>query len=146
MSNRLKMAEHQAILGLARLNWSYRRIAAELGVDRGTVSRHVRTAVTEPPGVGPPDSNAAIVITGSEVEAKPSADSAVDSNATIPITGSAEGKAPVAAANATIVITGSEGFASASPGRPSRCEPWRAIILQGLERGLTARHLAGFTR
>lgn len=141
MSNRLKMAEHQAILGLARLNWSYRRIAAELGVDRETVSRHVRTAGIEPHGAGPPDSNAAIVITGSEVKAKPSAPSVVEANATIPITGSAEGEAPVAAANATIVITGSEGFASASPGRPSRCEPWRAIIIQGLERGLTARRI-----
>jgi IS30 family transposase len=46
MSNQLNMAEHHAIIGLARLNWSYRRIAAELGVDRETVSRHVRTAVT----------------------------------------------------------------------------------------------------
>jgi len=34
MSNQLNMAEHHAIIGLARLNWSYRRIAAELGVDR----------------------------------------------------------------------------------------------------------------
>jgi transposase len=115
MSNRLNMAEHQAILGLARLNWSYRRIAAELGVDRETVSRHVRTAVIEPPGAGPPDSNAAIVIAGSEVEAKPSTASVVE-------------------ANATIVITG-------FPGRQSRCEPWRAIIIQGLERGLTARRI-----
>lgn len=75
MSNRLKMAEHQAILGLARLNWSYRRFAAELGVDRETVSRHVRaegeasaTSVRQPPGADPPDSNAAIVITGSQAE------------------------------------------------------------------------------
>jgi hypothetical protein len=40
----------------------------------------------------------------------------------------------VAEANATIVIAG-------SPGRQSRCEPWRAIIIQGLERGLTARRI-----
>jgi hypothetical protein len=87
MSNQLNMAEHHAIIGLARLNWSYRRIAAELGVDRETVSRHVRTAVIEPAGAGPPDS------AGGEASA----------NATIPITGSdAEPKA-----NAAIVITGS---------------------------------------
>ena len=54
MANRLKMAEHQAIIGLARLRWSYRRIAAELGVDRETVSRHVKAALADPPGVGPP--------------------------------------------------------------------------------------------
>jgi hypothetical protein len=66
MANRLKMAEHQAIIGLARLNWSYRRIAAELGVDRQTVSRHVKaveakpsTSLGDPPGVGPPAEGAA---------------------------------------------------------------------------------------
>jgi transposase len=133
------MAEHQAILGLARLNWSYRRIAAELGVDRETVSRHVKAAAqaTEgcagrggSPDVGPPaaadaDANAAIVIAGSP---------------------SSEGMSS-AAANATIVITGSEGLACsvglacASAGRRSRCEPWRAVIVAGLGRGLTAQRI-----
>ena len=121
MSNRLNMAEHQAILGLARLNWSYRRIAAELGVDRETVSRHVRIAVTEPPGADPPDSNAAIVITGSEGFASASSVSEP-------------------AANAAIVITGSTGC-------QSQCEPWRAIIIQGLERRIDCpAPLAGFER
>jgi transposase len=60
MANRLKMAEHNAILGLARLGWSFRRIAAEVGVDRETVARHVKTARGDPPG-----SNAAIPIPGS---------------------------------------------------------------------------------
>ena len=60
MANWLAMAEHQAILGLARLNWSYRRIGAELGVDRETVSRHVKAAHRDPPEVGPPDPNATI--------------------------------------------------------------------------------------
>jgi transposase len=108
MANRLKMAEHQAIIGLARLRWSYRRIAAKLGVDRETVSRHVKSALRDPPAVGPPDSNAAISIAGplaSEVEA-----------------------------DATISITGSVG-------RRSRCEPWREIIVQGLQRGLTAQRI-----
>ena len=115
MSNRLNMAEHQAILGLARLNWSYRRIAAELGVDRETVSRHARRAITEPPGAGPPDSNATISITGSGTEAD---------------------------SNAAIVITGSTGLATGgSPGRRSLCEPRRAIIIEGLEQGLTARRI-----
>ena len=98
MANRLKMAEHQAIIGLARLNWSYRRIAAELGVDRQTVSRHVKAS---------------------------------DANATISITGSPTSEA---GANAAISITGSTG-------RRSCCEPWRAIIVAGLEQGLTARRI-----
>jgi transposase len=121
MANRLKMAEHQAILGLARLNWSYRRIAAELGVDRETVSRHVKAAEQEeaargdPSGAGPPsyvaDPNAAIVIAGSG--ASPTSGSAV---------------------NATILIAGSSG-------RRSRCEPWRVVIVASLERGLTAQRI-----
>jgi transposase len=124
MANRLKMAEHQAILGLARLNWSYRRIAAELGVDRETVSRHVKSAAEgaalsalgDPPGIGPPDLNAAIPITGS--------------------TALATGGLPAsdAGANATIPITGSAG-------RRSRCERWRPVIVAGLEQGLTARRI-----
>jgi transposase len=42
MANRIKMAVENAILGLWKQNWSLRRIARELGIDRGTVTRHVR--------------------------------------------------------------------------------------------------------
>jgi transposase len=115
MSNRLKMAEHHSIIGLARLNWSYRRIAAELGVDRQTVSRHVRQALGDLHATAVDSANAAISITGSPA-AQP------ESNATISITGSSP--------------------AGASPaGRVSSCQPLRAMILQGLERGLTARRI-----
>jgi IS30 family transposase len=69
MANRLKMAEHQAILGLVRLKWSYRRIAKELGVHRQTVSRHVRAGLHDPPGAASADSNAAISIAGSATPA-----------------------------------------------------------------------------
>jgi len=134
MANQLKMAEHQAIIGLARRNWSYRRIAAELGVDRETVSRHVRAALRDPPEAG---------------SSLPSASGRTDSNAAISITGSSMlatgGSEPEAStANATIAITGSTLLAaggstgSATVGRASRCEPWRAVIVDGLERGLTA--------
>lgn len=138
MANRLKMAVHQSIVGLASLNWSYRRIAAELGVDRETVARHVRSARAGPWASGPPEgdgANAAILITGSADPGSSAAAGADEPNAANVITGSealpaADGPAP----NATIVITGSAG-------RHSRCEPWRAIILQSLERGLTARRI-----
>src|SRR5690242_2539270 len=124
MANRLKMAEHQAIIRLARLSWSYRRIAAELGVDRETVSRHVKAAAARGDpvaGARSGDPNATIVMTasmGSEVEA----------NATIPMIGSA---ASAPDPNAAIPITGSTG-------RRSLCEPWREVIVASLERGLTA--------
>ncbi|MGH9592792.1 MAG: IS21 family transposase [Bryobacteraceae bacterium] len=142
------MAEHQAIIGLARQNWSYRRIAAELGVDRGTVSRHAKAAAAEavsaprdPPGVGPqvlappcaPDANAAISITGSPVEAGSSATPTPDSNAAIAITGSGA-DAPSSFNPATVPEP-------TEVGRASDCEGWRAEILAGLERGLTARRI-----
>jgi len=142
MSNRLNMADHQAILGLARLNWSQRRIAAELGIDRQTVSRHLKTPAIDPPGTASA-ANAAMVITGS-------AGPIADSNATIVIAGSTglatdglpEVAAPLADSNATNVITGSSSLAAgAAPGRGSQCKPWRAVILEGLERGLTARRI-----
>ena len=44
MANQLKMATVQSILSLHEKRWSYRRIARELGVDRGTVARYVRLA------------------------------------------------------------------------------------------------------
>jgi transposase len=81
MANRLKMAEHNAILGLARLGWSFRRIAAEVGVDRETVARHVKAARGNPPA-----SNAAISITGSDPAA---GTGPPDPNAAIPIPGAA---------------------------------------------------------
>ena len=91
MANRLKMAEHQAIIGLVRLRWSYRRIAAELGIDRQTVSRHVKAegvasrATPGRPGTGDSGSNAAIPISGSPAEAKASAAPVLESNAAIVI-------------------------------------------------------------
>jgi len=50
MANWLKMDKHNAALGLARQGWSFRRIGAELGIDRGTVARHVRAAAAQQPG------------------------------------------------------------------------------------------------
>jgi hypothetical protein len=146
MANRLKMAEHQAILGLVRLNRSYRRIAAELGIDRETVSRHVKAAVEAEAGsntgAGPPEANATISITGSsspDPELKSSPEGGIDvaagSNATISITGS---QPPQGGADAAISIAG-------SPGKQSDSEPWRATILSGLERGLSAKRICRIT-
>jgi len=106
MANRLKMAEAQSIIALSRMGWSYRRIAAELGVDRDTVSRHVRAARGDPPGA----------------------------NAAIPIAGSASSDGACPDPNAASSITGSAPPSSARPvGQRSRCEPFRAIILSKLE-------------
>lgn len=61
MANRLEMAMAQAITALWEQGWSIRRIARELGVDRGTVARYARRcrlagkkaakAANAPPGI-----------------------------------------------------------------------------------------------
>ena len=58
MANVLKMAKIQAIQQLHAAGWSQRRIASELGIDRGTVARYLRAP--------PPDPKPAIPPAGSE--------------------------------------------------------------------------------
>ena len=106
------MDQRQAIIGLWRQGWSFRRIAAELLVDRETVSRHVRSAVgAEAGGCGPPGAAAA--------------------NAAISITGSTTLAAGDSAAASSLIPVG----------RRSLCEALRAEILAGLDKGLTARRI-----
>ena len=73
MANRLRMALIETIITLRRRGWSRRRIARELGVDRETVTRHLReaaeasNATIAPPGSEPveAESNATIAPLGS---------------------------------------------------------------------------------
>jgi transposase len=141
MANQLDMAEHQAIIGLARLKWSYRKIAAELGVDRQTVSRHIKAELADGSGAGPPlrpgsalpDPNATIAITGSSV-------SEVIGSAPQPLgvcDGSSDPNAAMVITGPTLLVpTGRE-----SAGVRSQCEPWQEVILKGLEQGLTAQRI-----
>jgi len=184
MANEIKMEQHQAIIGLWRQGWSYRRIAAELHIDRETVSRHVKAlgglagpGPTTPPA--PDGSNATILIAGSTGLAAGGSDGerlcpaepgggtvtgAIESNATIPIAGSAglatggsdgdhlspaEAGLAVASgaggANATTSIAGSAlGQANSSDsaaGRRSLSASFRAVIIEGLDKGLTAQRI-----
>jgi hypothetical protein len=59
MANRLKMAKVQSILTLRERGWSARRIARALGIDRGTVLRHLRVARAPNAANAPPGSDAA---------------------------------------------------------------------------------------
>ena len=63
MANVLKMAIVDAIQRLHALKWSARKIARELGIDRGSVARHLKASQSEPNAAIPPpgsgDSNAA---------------------------------------------------------------------------------------
>jgi transposase len=139
MSNWLKMAEAQSILALARLGWSYRRIAAEVGVDRETVSRHVKAVATASgvapgtlPAGEPPGSNATISITGPAVSNGTIEQLRSDGDGRADVTGVGPGS------NAAISIAGS---AEVLAGRRSRCEPWRELIVQGLSGGLSAQRI-----
>src|SRR5690606_26635673 len=54
MANRLNMAKIQAIEQLQSLKWSQRKIARELGIDRGAVARHLRRLENDPKAAIPP--------------------------------------------------------------------------------------------
>jgi len=150
MSNWLKMAQQQSILTLAKLGWSFRRIAVELGIDRETVSRHVKAAGQSAGAAA----DAAISITGSA--AADNAGIATDAGGAsasdargegFESGGFAPGSGAASGSNAAISIAGSgsvEQAVEASPndvGRRSRCERFRAEILAGLEAGLSAQRI-----
>src|SRR5947209_7026005 len=120
MANLLQMAMIDTILAFHRAGWSNRRIARELGVDRDAVSRHIHQAQL--------NSKAAKAPPGSD---EPPASS---KPATAP-TGSEEGSDDPKAAKAP---TGSEAVVA---GLRSLCQPWREVIVQKLESGLTAQRI-----
>lgn len=125
--NQLKVHIRQAIMTLHQQGWSGRKIARELNLDRGTVSRYIRQ-----------DSKPAIVLTGSAATG--------DSKPAIVPGGSEEGSGSKPA----IVPTGSGDQTGAteqshrprkSPGRTSQCEPWRAQIQDKVQSGLSAQRI-----
>ena len=116
MANRLKMAVVNAVLTLNELGWSQRRIARELGIDRETVARYVHS----PPPEAKPATNP---IPGSEsiTEAIGGLESVEN-----PIPGSG--------------LSASAGPAQCS-GPESLCEPFRAVIEEKLQQGLTGQRI-----
>lgn len=69
MANHLKVAKVLSIQALHARGWSQRRIARELGIDRGTVARHLKRqskAATAPTGAG--NAKTAKAPTGSAAE------------------------------------------------------------------------------
>jgi transposase len=151
MANVLKMAIIHSVQSLHAAGWSQRRIARELGIDRGTVAKALRPA--------PPDPKPAIPPTGSD-DPKPAtfpalpaplgerdggndqADFAAGSKPAIPPTGSEGERLPPAAVNRTAAATAAaEPRAPSLPGRTSQCEPFREQIEGGLERQLSAQRI-----
>ena len=116
MANRLKMATVQTILQLKEHGWSNRRIERELGVRRETISRYVHGAgnISKPATNAPPGSEPIPASPGSEEPHPP---------------------APF------YVLLDEAKPARAPTGSVSQCEPFREVILEKLEQGLSAKRI-----
>jgi transposase len=146
MANHLKVAMIHAIVTLHQRGWSKRRIARELGVDRGAVARHLAWSNAAggsdnpPPGVPKdlPEADASNAATG---EANPPLGSNADLTGLVPPSDVfVEG---AKAATNPPLGSASESAAShaAVAGPPSSCEPFRTIIEEKLSRGLSGRRI-----
>jgi len=113
MANQLKMAVVDAIITLNQRNWSNRRIARELGIDRETVKRHLELAGngSNPTSNAPP---------GSEGP-KPATNAPPGS----PVLGGGE----------------DQDQSGELSGPDSQCEPFREVIKDKLEHELSAQRI-----
>ena len=157
MANRLNMAQIQAIEQLQTLKWSQRKIARELGIDRGAVARHLRRlennskaaipptgssdpkAATFPPAPGTfsiwADRAGCAASNADSKAARPSDDGARPTGSPSPIE-----------ADSTVFLpsahTSSESHTKVSPaGRRSQCETYREVILAMLDQRLSAQRI-----
>jgi transposase len=110
MANHLKLAMVNTITTLKQNGWSIRRIARELGIDRGTVRRYVRQEHLHPK----PPTNA------------PTGSDEISNTPTNAPTGSKAGTDPPE---------------NRLPGAVSKCEPFRQVITDKLENGLSAQRI-----
>jgi transposase len=127
MANRLKMTVVESILSLHAQHWSQHRIADALGVDRGTVARHLRRAALsaqpDPAGISNA-ANAPIDPARVPADSKP---------ANAPIGGPAAVLPPAPRRLASAL--------AASTGRLSNAMPWRESILAKHQQGLSAKRI-----
>lgn len=129
MSNVLSREKREQVIALGRLGWSLRRIEQATGVRRETAGEYLRgagIALRRPGGWGRHGPNPAIdPITDSQREdSKPAINLITDSEAR----------------NSKPAIEVITGFSAGKPGcgPASRCEPYRELIAQELERGRNA--------
>lgn len=127
MSNELKMATLQSIRSLHEKRWSQRRIARELGIDRGTVSRYLQRLEDS---AHPVSSTEDFLAAGEGSKPAISPAGSAGDAAHAPTGSAAPHGGPAAGGEATT--------SRAEPGRRSECEPWRETILAKLQQGLTA--------
>jgi transposase len=120
MANRIKVAIAVSILTLRQQGWSFRRIAETLGVHRETVARHVRLAEA---GAKPATNLSA----GSEADGGPKP-------ANLPAGRSPTAGEGLSAPSASLRTGGNSG-------PKSLCEPFREVVLQKLDQGLSAQRI-----
>ncbi len=131
MSNRLSMAQTQAIQALAAAGHSNRAISLSLGIDRGTVAKTLSQIQNQPPQWEAP--------TGSG-EAPPGfqdASQVAETGTTDAAENGTETCSASIVANSSLTSEGAETPA----GSRSECEPYRDEIVRKLEQGLTAQRL-----
>jgi transposase len=152
MAHVLKMAIVDSIFQLHSLHWSARRIARHLGIDRGTVRKYLQGSNSVPkPAIPPAGSGGSKPATyppapgGSSVEGNRD-DSAVrgaESKPAIPPAGSLDEKGglPGVALAGDFPSGASSEAVPLRGGRPSDCEPYRAVILDKLAQELSAQRI-----
>jgi len=121
MSNYLEMAMIHSILTLHAQGWSARRIALELGINRETVGRHVAASGSKP---------------ATRVANPPPGVATVDAGLEAPKPATAEPNPPLGAAGDSGVAGG-----DVPTGPPSACEPYRAIIEEMFNQGLSGQRI-----
>jgi transposase len=140
MANLLKMAISETIRTLRRRGWSQRRIAAELGINRETVARHIRQA--DPP---PKPANAPLGSEGNDSAPKPAnapLGSEEDDSAPKPANAPLGSEEDHGAPQLTLAIPGSMPDPQLQGGRrASGCEPWRELIVAKCALGLSAQRI-----
>jgi transposase len=119
MANLLKMVLIETIYTLYQQGWSQRRIARELGIDRQTVSRHLRRR--------PPESKPANAPSGSEAIPAESKPANAPSGSDIPVEAEAIEQPAMAP--------------RPSRGQASACECWRTLIETKLTQELSAQRI-----
>jgi transposase len=152
MVHELKMAVIDSILQLRALHWSARRIARELGIDRGTIGKYLRNAEAgSKPAISPAGSGAAKPATfppfpGTRESATDGADGAASlpeskpaiSPAGSPGAGDDRGERFASPADAPAPR---EVTTPVACGRPSECAPYRSIIVAKLDLDLSAQRI-----
>ena len=131
MSNRLSMAQTQAIQALAATGQSKRAISRALGVDRGTVAKTLSQIQNQPPIWEAPTGSGDVPTGFQDV------DHVEQTGLTQVAESDVETCSPGIPANSTSTTVDAE----TPVGSRSECDAWRADIIRKLEQGLTSQRI-----